>query len=112
MNTLQAKFEIDLDGKKVAAHLSINAFRILTQKFGVKLDGLDKYMQEDPMTALPAVAYCGVLNASMRKGEKFEMGFDQFCAILLDSTESMETLSEAISAAFGTEDDSEGEGKA
>ena len=111
MNTLQAKFTIDLEGKKVEAHLSINAFRILTQKFGVKLDGLDKYIQEDPMTALPAVAYCGVLNASMRKGKDFKMGFDQFCAILLDSTESMETLSQAISAAFGVEEEEEDEGK-
>lgn len=105
MNTLQAKFEIKLDGDAHEAHLSINAFRILSQKFGVKLADLDKFMQEDPLTALPAIAYCGVLNAKMRKAEKFGMDFDQFCAMLLDDAESMEKLAEAIGAAFGTEEE-------
>lgn len=86
--------------------LNINAFRILTQKFGVKLDGLDKYMSEDPMTALPALAYCGALNASMRKGKEFKYGFDQFCAILLETPESLEALSEGLAAAFGEEEES------
>lgn len=103
MNTLQAKFEVNLDGDIHEAHLSINAFRILSQKFGVKLDGLDKFMQEDPLTALPAIAYCGILNSKMRKAEKFGIDFDQFCAMLLDDTESMERLTEAIGAAFGSD---------
>lgn len=109
MNTLQAKFEVSIDGVKHQGHLSINAFRILTQKFGVKLQDLDKYMNEDPLTALPALAYCGIINDKMRKAEKFGMDFDQFCAIVLEDAESMESLTAAISAAFGTEEtESEG----
>lgn len=105
MNTLQAKFEIKLGEEMHEAHLSINAFRILTQKFGVKLADLDKYMGEDPLTALPAIAYCGVLNCKMRKAEKFGMDFDQFCALVLEDADSMERLTEAIGAAFGTEEE-------
>ena len=96
MNTLRADFKLDFDGKKLPCTLNINAFRILTQKFGVKLDELDKYMNEDPMTALPALAYCGAINAAMRKGKDFKYGFDQFCAIMLETPESLEVLSGRI----------------
>lgn len=108
MNTLQAKFEIKLGDDTHEAHLSINAFRILTQKFGVKLHELENFMADDPLTALPAIAYCGVLNCKMRRAEKLGMDFDQFCALLLEEPESMEKLTEALGNAFGTSEESEG----
>ncbi len=103
MNTLRSQFEIELNGKPIPVNLSLNAFRILTQDFGVSLDGIDKYMEEDPLTGLCAIAYCGAKNASLKKGEKFSMDFDVFSAVILDEPEILTTLSESLATALGGE---------
>ena len=51
-------------------------------------------MQEDPMTAICSLTYWGIKNAAMRKGKDSKlMGFDQFCALVLDDGETFESLS-------------------
>ena len=104
MNTLQAQFTVKVGGKNVKCHLSMNAFRILTQKFGVKLAEIDSFVNADPLTALPALAWCGAVNHYSRKGEEFNMGFEQFAALMLDSEESISKVTEALASAFGAEE--------
>lgn len=103
MNTLRSQFEIEVAGKPVQINLSLNAFRILTQEFGVTLDGIDKYMEDDPLTGLCAIAYCGAKNAALKKAEKFGMDFDVFSANVLDEPEILTTLGDALSTSLGGE---------
>jgi hypothetical protein len=103
MNTLRGQFSIEVAGKQTDINLNLNAFRILTQDFGVSLDGIDKYMEADPLTGLCAIAYCGAKNAALRKMEKFGMDFDVFSALVLDEEDILTQISEGMQAAMGGE---------
>ena len=103
-NTLRGAFELELDGEKISCLLNLNAFRILTQKFGVKLNSLEREMSEDPLEIMPQIAWCGCLNSALRKQEKFEVDFDWFAAVLLDGPDAIEQLTERITEVFAPEE--------
>ena len=107
-NILKAEFQVSIGSKNFDCHLSMNAFRILGQKFGVKLSEIDKFVNDDPLTAMPALAYCAAVNSAMRKGKKVAMDFDQFAALMLDNDDSIKQVSEALAAAFGTDEEQSG----
>lgn len=110
-NTLRGAFELVVGEKTYDCNLNLNAFRILTQKYGVKLADIDSETQENPLELIPKIAYCGCLNAAIRKAEKFELDFELFAAQFLDGPEALEELSERLAEAFApeaTEADAEG----
>jgi len=107
-NTLRGAFELEIEDKKFDCLLNLNAFRILTQKFGIKLSKLESELAENPLELMPQLAYCGCLNSAMRKQKKFEVEFDYFAAILLDGPEAIEYLSERITEVFAPEEKGKG----
>ena len=102
-NNMRGAFELEIEGQKFNCHLNLNAFRILTQKFNVKLGDLEKAVAENPLEIMPQIAWCGCLNAAIRKQEKFEMEFDYFAALLLDGPETVEMLSNKMTEVFAPE---------
>lgn len=89
--------------------LTLNAFRIMTSKFGVKLDDFDKAFEEDPLTSLAQLTYCGLLNGALATGKKFEDDFETFCAFFYEDEDGFKQMQELLSAANPTpEEDAEG----
>ncbi len=110
MNTLRGQFTFKLGKKSYSASLNLNALRMMCIAFGVKLDSLDKWLNEDPLTAIPAFAYYGVKNEAARKGKDSNLPeFEQFCALALENQETLELMMAAVTDALGgSEDDKEG----
>ena len=98
-NALRGEGLISVTGKEYSVKLNMNAFRLLTQIFGVQLEALDTYMQENQLDALCALAYCGIKAGEAKKGNKFDMDYDFFCAEFLDNEEGMLAVTEIISGA-------------
>ena len=103
MNTLRAEITVKLGEKELPCKLNMNAFRLLTQEHGVKLDGIEDFINEDPLTGLATLAHVGCKNAALLNGQEFGWNFDQFCAILLDDMSSIESIGNAFAAAMGGE---------
>ena len=106
MNNLRGEFTFDINGKKYEACITLNALRLMCQAHNVKLEELDKFMQEDSMTAICAMTYYGIKNAFARKGKDGKlMGFDQFCALVLDDGETFESMASAVMSTLNPEDE-------
>ena len=106
MNNLRGEFTFDINGKKYEAVITLNALRLMCQAHKIKLEELDKFMQEDSMTAICSMTYWGIKNAAMRKGKDSKlMGFNQFCALVLDDGETFESLSAAVMQTLNPEDE-------
>ena len=99
MNNLRGEFTFDINGKKYEAVITLNALRLMCQAHKIKLEELDMFMKDDSMTAICALTYWGIKNAAMRKGKESKlMGFDQFCALVLDDGETFESLAQAVTS--------------
>lgn len=103
MNTLRAEITVKLGEKELPCKLNMNAFRLLTQDHGIKLDEIEAFIDNDPLTGLATLAHVGCKNAAILKGDEFGWSFDQFCAILLDDMSSIESIGQAFTAAMGGE---------
>ena len=107
MNQLRGEFSFTVGNKKYDAALTLNSLRLMCQKFNVKLENIQDWMGEDPLTAVPAFCYYGVKTAALRKGKEPDLpGFDMWCAQSLDDPETLEEMMKAVSSALGAEDDS------
>jgi len=105
LNTLRGEFAVNINETEQKVLLNMNAFRLLTQRFKVGLHKLDGWLTEDPLTALPAIAYCGIENAWATRGEKFTMDFEAFCASFFADDANVELATEGLTLAFGGEGD-------
>jgi hypothetical protein len=111
MNTLRGQFSFELGKKKYQASLTLNALRLMCNAMGVKLADIDKWLNDDPLTAVPAFAYYGVKNESARKGKDSGLpDFEQFCALALDDQETLDAMMKAVTVALGGQEDEEPEG--
>jgi len=109
MNTLQGQFSIKLGKKTHKASLSLNALRLMTIAFGVKLSEIDKWMNDDPLTAIPAFAYYGIKNEAARSGKDSGLpDFETFCAQVLADEDQLNLMVEAVTGALGGADDVKG----
>lgn len=105
MNTLRGETTLKINKKNVKVVLNMNAFRILSQKFSVKLAELDKFMSEDGIESICAITYCGALNAAAKQNKEFEYSYDAFCAHFLDDDKGMEQVAQLISESFGPKEE-------
>jgi hypothetical protein len=109
MNTLRGEFSFTLNKKKYQACLSLNAMRLMCNAMGVKLNDMDKWLSDDPLTAIPAFAYYGVKNQAARKGKESGLpDFEHFCALALDDSETLDTMMQAVTEALGAGEDTSG----
>lgn len=110
-NSLRGEFTFNVGKKKYEAVLTLNALRLMCQKFKMPLEKLDKWMAEDPLTAVPAFCYYGVKNAALRKGKSSDLpDFDVWCAQCLDDQDTVESMMSAVSDALGGEDEAPAKG--
>ena len=66
--------------------MTLNALRMFSQAEKIKLADFDKYMQEDPLTAMPMLAYYGYLNNRLKSQSKGKsVAKDLFISEVLDS---------------------------
>ena len=106
-NTLRGEFSFNVGKKKYQASLTLNSLRLMCQAHGKKLDALDEWMAEDPLTAVCAFCYFGVKNDGLRKGKDPKLPeFEVFCAQALDDEETITSMTEAVTAAIGGGEDS------
>ena len=104
MNQLRGEFAFTVGKKKYKAVLTLNSLRLMCQHFGVKLDKVQDWMGEDPLTAVPAFCYYGVKNEALRRGKSAELPeFDVWCAQALDEADTLEGMMTAVSSALGGE---------
>tara|TARA_R100000353_G_scaffold170558_1_gene134325 strand:- start:236 stop:583 length:348 start_codon:yes stop_codon:yes gene_type:complete len=100
MNTLRGEFELNILDKREKCLLTLNALRMFSQAEKIKLDEFDKYMQEDPLTAMPMLAYYGYLNARVKAQAKGKsVSKELFISEVLDEN-SIEDLTDNIAAAM------------
>lgn len=104
-NTLRGETTITIGKKTYPCKLNMNAFRIMTQTFKVKLPELDAFMNEDPLTAISAIGYCGVKAAEASEGRVFNMDFEVFCASFLEDESGIESVSSLLNSATAGEEE-------
>ena len=104
-NSLRGEGEITIANKQYPIKLNMNAFRILTQTFGVKLELLEEFMQENQLEAMCALAYCGITAGMVKTGKKFEMDYDVFCAEFLEDETGVTAVADLITGATAGEEE-------
>ena len=55
-NNFRGEFEVTVKKKKVKGTFTMNAIRLVMRGEGVTMDGFDKYISEDPLTAIPTLS--------------------------------------------------------
>ena len=105
---MRSEFAVTIDGKELTGVLNLNAFRLLSQRFKVGLSELDTWLGQNPLEALPALAYCGVINRAVREGVPGPGEFELFAARFFDVEENITAVSEGIENAFGPQDEDAG----
>lgn len=109
MNSLRGEFEVTIEGKAVPCRLTMNALRLLKVDENVNLNELSKYIQEDPLTAVPTICYYAYKNAKLRSKTKSPyIDKELFISEVLD-TDQLEKVSTAISEAMYDEDQAKGD---
>jgi hypothetical protein len=98
-NTFRGEFEVKYKGKTHQALFTMNAIRICLKGESLKLEDFDKWIQADPLTAVPSIAYYSILNHCIQNEKKFSAKKEQFIATIVDSDE-FETIAEAITDAM------------
>ena len=101
-NTLRGEFSFKIGKKSYSASLTLNSLRLMCQAHNKKLDELDTWMSDDPLTAVCAFCYFGVKNDGLRKGKDPKLpDFETFCAQALDDDDTITSMTEAVTQAIG-----------
>ncbi len=104
-NTLRGEGTIVLKKKDVSVKLNMNAFRIMTQEFGIKLEALEAFMGGNQFDAICTLAYCGVKAAEASKGKTFKLDYELFCAQFLDVDENLQVVTDLITGSTTGEEE-------
>ena len=107
-NTFRGEFEVTVKGKIMKGAFTMNALRLVLREEKIKLEKFDKYMSEDPLTAIPTLGYFSVVSECIKAGKKCTISKEQFIAEGGDNG-GMEIIAEAVSNSLGsTIEDKEG----
>lgn len=106
MNDFRGEFQVELEGKTYQVLMTLNALRMLTRAEGIKLEELEQFLSEDPLTAMCSMTYWGAKNASVRKKQDLP-SFDLWCAMCLDNMESFTKLSANVMESLSPQDEEE-----
>ena len=106
-NHFRGEFEIRIRNKKTKVVFNMNALRLTLRDAKLSLEQFEQFMSEDPLTAVPTIAYFSVLSECVRTDKEFKMNKEQFIAEFFEAPEALEQVTEAIGKALGAE---EGEG--
>lgn len=104
-NTLRAEGTIKVDGVDTPIKINMNAIRIMTQQFGIKLENLDQFLSDNQVEGICGLAYCGVKAAAAKAGKPYKVKYEQFCADFLEDEEGLSTVMELLSSSTAGEDE-------
>ena len=106
-NQLRGFYEVDINGQKIPTLLNLNAFRILSEKEGIKLAEFDKQIQDNPLGFIPRVLYWGAVNWCQRtaKPVKNLPTFELFASYTCENEETLAQHAEAVARVFGLDPD-------
>lgn len=105
-NNFRGEFEVTVKKKKVKGTFTMNAIRLVMRGEGVSMDGFDKYIAEDPLTAIPTIGYYACINEAVKSGKELKLNKEQFIAEVLDNG-GLDAISDAVAKAFGSEEGNE-----
>ncbi len=105
MNPFRGEFEVKIRNKKFKGAFTMNALRLTLKAESVKLEAFDQYLEEDPLTALPTIAYFSILSECIRNDKELKMNKEAFIAEFLDAAGAFEAVTEAISNAMSSGDE-------
>lgn len=104
-NNFRGEFEVTVKKKAMKGAFTMNALRLVMREEKIKLDEFDKYLSEDPLTAVPTIGYFSIVSEAAKSGKKVGITLDAFIAEVLDSGQ-LETISDALANALKLEDES------
>jgi hypothetical protein len=112
MNNLRGEFQFEVQKKKYNATISLNSLRLTCQVHKIKLEDLEKFIKEDELTAVAAIAYWGIKNNLILNGKNADklMSFDMFCAVVMDDEKTFMELAAAVASVLGSEQEEEDSG--
>ena len=99
MNNLRGEFTFDINGKKYEAS-SPSTLCASCVAHKIKLEELDMFMKEDDPCHLRPDLLGHQERRNAEGKESKLMGFDQFCALVLDDGETFESLAQAVTSAL------------
>lgn len=106
-NNFRGEFKVNFKKKDQHALFTMNALRLLLKNEGLELKDFDKWVNKDPLTAVPLIAYYSVVNSCVYSGKSFTSDKEFFIAEILDSGQ-LELISEAVSEAMNADTDEAG----
>ena len=105
-NNFRGEFKVDFKGKTLNALFTMNAVRLIIGGEKIKLSEFDKWLGDDPLTAIPTIAYYSVVNWHVQNGKKFGASKEQFIALVLDGGQ-LEAITEVIGTALNPDEGEE-----
>ena len=97
-NPFKGDGTIKYRNKNRKVKLTLNAFRMMTAKFGIGLDDFDSAFAKDPLTTLGQLTYCGLVNGAIATGKPFEDDFDTFCVFFYEDEAGFQQMQELLAA--------------
>lgn len=108
-NTFKGEGSINYRGKDRKVKLTLNAFRMMTVKFRIGLDQFDNALMADPLTTIAQLTYCGLVNAGISSGNKFEDDFETFCSFFYDDEKGFSEMQALLTAVNPPTEEKEGD---
>jgi hypothetical protein len=69
MNKLRGQLSVKINTAQVTSLVNMNAFRLLSERYGIKLAEIDKHLSDDPLNTIPKIVFCGMVNHCQRTGK-------------------------------------------
>jgi hypothetical protein len=111
-NNFRGEFSVPVNGKFYNGAFTLNAIRIFCKERNIQWKDLNAALKDDPLDAIPALAFCGVKSEFNKKGKALNLKEEQFVANVLDDSEAFAMISDALMKAFDTEDENKVDTKA
>jgi len=109
--TLHGEIAVDIQGDSHVARLNMNAFRLMCNDCSIQLAEIDKFMAEQPLTAIPKMIFWAVMNEADWLGVKRpKLEFDHFAAHIVSDPETFERYTNAVVSAMGGTEEVDDEG--
>jgi len=106
-NVFRGEFEVSVKNKKIKGAFTMNAIRLVMREEKLQLADFDKYLSEDPLTAIPTIGYFSCVSEAVKSGKELKVGKEQFIAEVIDNG-GLDAISDALTSAMGAGEEEEG----
>ena len=107
-NKLRGELSVKVKNTKIPALVNMNAFRLLSERYGIPLAEIDTQLSDDPLNTVPKIVFCGMLNHAQRHGkpESSLPEFTQLCAFICEDEKTFTQITNEVVATMAPEPDS------